>query len=142
MYIAVSLVKFHVKFKKMSKKIVKTDLAPDAIGPYSQAVIHNGLVYCSGQIPLIPKNMELNSGNIREQTDQVMKNLSAVLTEAGSSMDRVLKCTIYLADMDDFPSVNEVYGSYFVSNPPARETVAVKTLPKNVAIEISCVAFI
>lgn len=126
----------------MSKKIVKTDKAPDAIGPYSQGVVHNGIVYCSGQIPLIPGSMELNSGNIREQTGQVMENLSAVLTEAGSSMDRVLKCTIFLENMEDFPVVNEVYGSYFVSNPPARETVAVKTLPKNVAIEISCVAYL
>lgn len=126
----------------MSKKIVKTDKAPDAIGPYSQAVVHNGIVYCSGQIPLIPGSMDLNNSNIREQTGQVMENLSAVLTEAGSSMDRVLKCTIFLENMADFPVVNEVYGSYFVSNPPARETVAVKTLPKNVAIEISCVAYL
>lgn len=126
----------------MSKKIVKTDKAPDAIGPYSQAVVHNGIIYCSGQIPLIPGSMELNSGKIREQTHQVMENLSAVLTEAGSSMDRVLKCTIFLENMEDFPVVNEVYGSYFVSNPPARETVAVRTLPKNVAIEISCVAYL
>ncbi len=126
----------------MSKKIVNTDQAPDAIGPYSQAVIHNGIIYCSGQIPLIPGSMELNDGDIRDQTDQVMKNLSAVLSEAGSSMAKVLKCTIYLSDMNDFPAVNEVYGSYFVTEPPARETVAVKTLPKNVAVEISCVAYL
>ena len=126
----------------MSKKIVSTDQAPDAIGPYSQAVVHNGIVYCSGQIPLIPGSMELNKGDIKEQTDQVMKNLSAVLSEAGSSMAKVLKCTIFLEDMNDFPAVNEVYGSYFVTDPPARETVAVRTLPKNVAIEISCVAYL
>lgn len=126
----------------MSKKIINTKKAPDAIGPYSQAVVHNSIVYCSGQVPLIPDSMVLNSGDIKEQTEQVMKNLTAVLAEAGSSMDRVLKCTIFLADMEDFPVVNEVYGSYFVANPPARETVAVKTLPKNAAIEISCIAYI
>lgn len=126
--------------KFMSKKVVKTESAPNAIGPYSQAIVHNGIVYCSGQIPLIPGSMELNDGDIGEQTDQVMRNLEAVLIKAGSSMGKVLKCTIYLADMSDFQIVNEVYGRYFQSDPPARETVAVRTLPKNVSIEISCIA--
>ncbi|MEX2463738.1 MAG: Rid family detoxifying hydrolase, partial [Balneolaceae bacterium] len=116
----------------MSKKVVKTESAPNAIGPYSQAIVHNGIVYCSGQIPLIPGSMELIDGDIGEQTDQVMRNLEAVLTKAGSSMGKVLKCTIYLADMSDFQIVNEIYGRYFQSDPPARETVAVRTLPKNV----------
>ncbi|MEX0945179.1 MAG: RidA family protein [Balneolaceae bacterium] len=124
----------------MSKKVVKTESAPNAIGPYSQAIVHNGIVYCSGQIPLIPGSMELIDGDIGEQTDQVMRNLEAVLTKAGSSMGKVLKCTIYLADMSDFQIVNEIYGRYFQSDPPARETVAVRTLPKNVSIEISCIA--
>ena len=122
------------------KKIVSTSKAPEAIGPYSQAVIHNNTLYCSGQIALIPETMKIVDGGIEEQTKQVMKNLEAILTEAGSSMDKVLKCSIFLDDMADFATVNDIYGSYFKKNPPARETVAVKTLPKNVLVEISCIA--
>jgi len=122
------------------KKIVSTSKAPEAIGPYSQAVIHNNILYCSGQIALIPETMKIVDGGIEEQTKQVMKNLEAILTEAGSSMDKVLKCSIFLDDMADFATVNDIYGSYFKKNPPARETVAVKTLPKNVLVEISCIA--
>lgn len=122
------------------KKIVSTSKAPEAIGPYSQAVIHNNILYCSGQIALIPETMKIVDGGIEEQTKQVMKNLEAILNEAGSSMDKVLKCSIFLDDMADFATVNDIYGSYFKKNPPARETVAVKTLPKNVLVEISCIA--
>ncbi len=122
------------------KKIVKTNAAPDAIGPYSQGVIHNGILYCSGQIALIPGSMEIANGGIKEQALQVMENMKSVVEAAGSNMDNVLKCTIFLADMDDFAAVNEVYGRYFKSDPPAREAVAVKTLPKNVMVEISCIA--
>lgn len=122
------------------KTIVSTSKAPAAIGPYSQAVKHNGVVYCSGQIPLNPESMEIVGENAADQAEQVMKNLSAVLEEAGSDFSKVLKCTIFLADMNDFAAVNEVYGSRFPENPPARETVAVKTLPKNVLVEISCIA--
>ncbi|TVQ04849.1 MAG: RidA family protein [Balneolaceae bacterium] len=124
----------------MSKRIVETINAPSAIGPYSQAVVHNQIVYCSGQIALNPKTMEIVQGGIVEQTKRVMENLKEVLRESGSNFSKVLKCTIFLADMDDFSVVNEIYGGYFDANPPARETVAVKTLPKNVLIEISCIA--
>lgn len=123
------------------KNIINTEKAPSAIGPYSQAVEHNGIIYCSGQIPLDPDTMELVGENAAEQAEQVMKNLSAVLEEAGSDFSKVLKCTIFLDSMDDFGAVNEVYGGYFTSDPPARATVAVQTLPKNVMVEISCIAY-
>ena len=122
------------------KKIHATDNAPAAIGPYSQATSYNGILYCSGQIPLDPETMELVGDTAAEQAEQVMDNLKAVLTEAGIDFSHVLKCTIFLASMDDFGAVNEVYGARFKSDPPARETVAVKTLPKNVMVEISCIA--
>jgi 2-iminobutanoate/2-iminopropanoate deaminase len=126
----------------MNHKIINTKNAPEAIGPYSQAVIHNGTVYCSGQIALNADKMELVEGGIEEQTHKVMNNLKAVLNEAGSDFSKVVKCSIYLDSMDDFPKVNEIYGKYFNENPPARETVAVETLPKNVLIEISCIAYV
>ncbi len=126
----------------MLKKIVNTDKAPAAIGPYSQAVIHQNTLYCSGQIALDPKSMEIVSENVGEQTRQVMKNIEQVLLKAGSSFDKVLKCSIFLADIDDFADVNEIYGSYFSENPPSRETVEVSRLPKDVKIEISCIAYI
>ena len=125
----------------MSKIKVDTKSAPDALGPYSQAIIHQGIVYCSGQIAIDPKSNELIEGGISEQVDQVMKNLRSVLKSANSETDRILKCTIYLIDMADFAAANEVYATYFESNPPARETVAVKGLPKDVLVEISCVAY-
>lgn len=124
------------------KKIVKTDKAPAAIGPYSQAIIYENIVYCSGQIALDPQSMELVGDNIEEQTKQVMKNIEQILSEAGSNFSKVLKCSIFLDNMNDFKTVNEIYGSYFNENPPARETVEVSTLPKHVKIEISCIAFI
>lgn len=124
------------------KKIHSTDKAPAAIGPYSQATSHNGILYCSGQIPLDPETMEIVGDNAKDQAEQVMKNLEAVLAEAGIDFSRVLKCSIFLADMDDFATVNEVYGARFKSDPPARETVAVKTLPKNVLVEVSCIAYL
>lgn len=124
------------------KKIVRTSDAPDAIGPYSQAVVHNEIVYCSGQIGLDPESMEFAGPDVASQARQVMENLKAVLEEAGSGFENVIKCGIYLDDMDNFSTVNEIYGSYFDSDPPARETVAVKTLPKNCKVEIGCTAFI
>lgn len=124
------------------KKIISTDKAPKAIGPYSQAVTYNGLVYSSGQIPLSATTMEIVGSTAKDQAKQVMKNLEAVLEAAGSDFSKVIKCSIFLDDMADFGDVNEVYGSYFTSNSPARETVAVQTLPKNVLVEISCIAFI
>lgn len=126
----------------MNHKIIQTDKAPAAIGPYSQAVVHNNIVYCSGQIPLDADSMDIVTGGIEKQARQVMKNLNAVLLAAGTNFGKVLKCSIYLDDMGDFKTVNEVYGEFFGENPPARETVAVETLPKNVKVEISCIAYI
>ena len=125
-----------------TKKIVATNSAPAAIGPYSQAVIHNGLVYCSGQIALNPDTMEIVGEDAKSQAQQVMKNLAEVLRAAGADFSKVIKCSIFLDSMDDFGVVNEVYGAFFTENPPARETVAVQTLPKNVLVEISCIASI
>lgn len=126
----------------MNHKIIATKDAPSAIGPYSQAVIYNGTVYCSGQIALDPSKMEVVEGGIEKQTEQVMKNLEAVLKAAGTDFNRVVKCSIFLDDMSDFAVVNEIYGRFFKENPPARETVAVQTLPKNVLVEISCIAYV
>jgi 2-iminobutanoate/2-iminopropanoate deaminase len=124
------------------KRIIHTDSAPAAIGPYSQATVHDGVVYCSGQIGIVPGTGEFVGDDVESQTKQVMKNLEAVLEEAGSGFDKVLKCSIFLADMDDFSVVNELYGKHFPENPPARETVAVKTLPKNCRVEVGCIAYI
>lgn len=123
------------------KEIISTEKAPAAIGPYSQATVHNNIIYCSGQIPLDPETMEIVGEDVTTQAKQVMTNLEAVLRAAGSDFSKVLKCSIFLDSMDDFAAVNEVYGAYFTENPPARETVAVQTLPKNVMVEISCIAF-
>ena len=126
--------------KNETKKIVSTDQAPAAIGPYSQAVIYGGLVYCSGQIALDPVTMEIVGEDAETQAKQVMNNLGEVLSAAGSDFSKVIKCSIFLDSMDDFGVVNEVYGAFFTENPPARETVAVQTLPKNLLVEISCIA--
>lgn len=126
----------------MNHKVVQTDKAPQAIGPYSQAVIHSNIIYCSGQIPLDPETMEVITGGIKQQTKQVMENLNEVLLKAGSGFGKVLKCSIFLDNMSDFQTVNSIYGTYFGENPPARETVAVDTLPKNVLVEISCIAYL
>ena len=123
------------------KEIVSTNQAPSAIGPYSQAVVHNNMVFCSGQIPLDPETMEIVGETAAEQAQQVMINLEAVLKAAGSDFSKVIKTSIFLDSMDDFGAVNEVYGRYFESEPPARETVAVQTLPKQVLVEISCIAY-
>jgi len=124
-------------------EFVQTDDAPSAIGPYSQAVVANGIVYTSGQIALTPEGGdELLSEDVVVQAVRVMKNLEAVLLEAGSSLDSVLKTTIFLADMDDFALVNEVYSEAFGSHKPARATVAVKTLPKNALVEVDAVALV
>lgn len=124
----------------MSKTIINTPKAPAPIGPYSQAVSANGMLYVSGQIPIIPETGGMESGGIMKETAQVMKNLGAILSEAGLDFSNVVKTSIFVANMDDFGAVNEVYGESFTENPPARETVAVKTLPKNVNVEISCIA--
>lgn len=122
------------------KKIIVTSNAPKAIGPYSQAVEAQGFVFVSGQIPIDPASGNMIAGGIKEQTERVMENGKAVLTAAGCGMDRVVKATIYLKDMNDFGAVNEVYGRYFPSEPPARATVAVSRLPKDAAVEIDFIA--
>jgi 2-iminobutanoate/2-iminopropanoate deaminase len=121
-------------------KTVETQRAPAAIGPYSQAIVSGGLVFCSGQIPLDPATMQLHGATIAEQTEQVLKNLQAVLTAAGSSLDRVTKTTVFLKNMSDFPAMNEVYARAFGTHKPARATVEVARLPKDVLVEIECIA--
>ena len=118
---------------------VYTENAPNAIGPYSQAIVTGNLVFTSGQIPLDPVSSQIVGETITEQTEQVCKNLSAVLTAAGSSLDKAIKTTCFLQSMDDFAAFNEVYAKYFV-NKPARSCVAVKTLPKNVLVEVEVIA--
>ena len=122
-------------------RFVQTDEAPSAIGPYSQAVIANGLVYTSGQIALTTEGIMLGD-DVIIQTKQVLKNLEAVLKEAGSSMQEVIKTTIFIASMDDFTIINEIYEEAFGSHKPARATVAVKTLPKNALVEIDAIALV
>ena len=122
-------------------KFVQTTKAPSAIGPYSQAVVANGLVYTSGQIALTPEGVMLEN-DVVIQTQQVLKNLTAVLKEAGSDLDQVIKTTIFLANMDDFATVNELYAEAFGAHKPARSTVAVKTLPKNALVEIDAIALV
>lgn len=122
------------------RRTVSSPNAPAAIGPYSQAIVHAGLVYCSGQVALDPTKGELVAGGIEEQTRQVLENLGQVLTAAGSSLGRVLKTTVYLQRMDDFTKMNAVYGTFFVADPPARATVEVSKLPKGALVEMDCVA--
>ena len=119
---------------------VQTDGAPGAIGPYSQAVAVDGWMFCSGQIPIDPATGELVEGDIGLQTDQVLKNLTAVLGAAGASLSNVVKTTVFLADMGDFGGMNEVYAKHFGDHRPARAAVAVRTLPKNVDVEIEAIA--
>ena len=122
------------------KKIISTPNAPKAIGPYSQAVLVDNTLYCSGQIAINPKSGALNNANITTETNQVMQNLEAVLSEAEMSFDNVVKCSIFLKDMKQYTDVNKVYAEYFNENPPAREAVEVSVLPRNVNIEISLIA--
>jgi 2-iminobutanoate/2-iminopropanoate deaminase len=124
----------------MKKQIINTHDAPAPIGPYSQAVLVDNILYLSGQVAINPKTGDLETGDIQAETNQVMQNLKAVLRAAGMDFTHVAKTTIFLSDMGLFASVNEVYGKYFSADFPARETVAVKTLPKNVNVEISMIA--
>ncbi len=127
-----------------AKKIVQTDAAPKALGPYSQAVVANGLVFCAGQIPLDPATGDIVEGGIAEQTHQVLKNLRAVLKAAGSDLGHAVKTTVFLKSMDSFAAMNEVYGlpEYFGSATPARSTVEVARLPRDVMVEIEVVALV
>lgn len=122
------------------KQIIKTGEAPRAIGPYSQAVVAGGLVFASGQIPLDPATGEFVAGGVGEQTEQVLRNLSKVLEAAGSGLGRVVKTTVFLADMGDFAAMNEVYGRFFGQEPPARSTVQAARLPRDARVEIDAVA--
>lgn len=124
------------------KKSVHSNAAPKALGPYSQAIVANGMVYCAGQIPLDPATGDLVAGGIGEQTHQVLRNLRAVLKAAGSDLDRAVKSTVFLKNMDSFAAMNEVYGQpqYFGAHPPARTTVEVARLPRDVLVEIEVVA--
>lgn len=123
----------------MNREIISTDQAPAAIGPYSQATAFHHLVFCSGQIPLRPDG-SLNDGDITTQTHQVLDNLKGLLAAAGSSLDLVMKTTVFLADMNDFAAMNQVYAQYFTSNPPARSTIQVARLPRDVKVEIEAIA--
>ncbi|MGH9899109.1 MAG: RidA family protein [Pyrinomonadaceae bacterium] len=122
------------------KQIVHTLQAPQAIGPYSQAIITEQFIYTSGQVAINPETGELVEGGIAEQTDRVLKNLAAVLSAAGSGLDRVVKTTVFLKDMNEFAAMNEVYGKYFSVDPPARSTVEVARLPRDARIEIESIA--
>ncbi len=122
------------------KQIITTGDAPKAIGPYSQAVVAGGFVFASGQIPLDPSTGELVEGGIAEQAEQVLRNISKVLEAAGTGLERVVKTTVFLADMNDFAAMNEVYGRYFSHEPPARSTVQAARLPRDVRVEIDVIA--
>ncbi len=122
------------------REVIATQQAPQAIGPYSQAIKAAGLIFTSGQVAIDPATQQVISGDVAAQTDRVLKNLSAVLQASGSSLDKVLRCTVFLKNMGDFGAMNEVYGRYFAKAPPARSTVEVARLPKDVLVEIDVVA--
>jgi 2-iminobutanoate/2-iminopropanoate deaminase len=122
------------------RDVIATKTAPQAIGPYSQAIRANGFVFTSGQIPIDPSTQQLISGDVAAQTEQVLKNVSAILTAAGSSLEKVVRSTVFLKNMNDFAAMNEVYGRHFTSTPPARSTVEVARLPKDVLVEIDVIA--
>lgn len=124
----------------MEKHVIYTQKAPAPVGPYSQAILVNNLLFVSGQIAIDPASGKMVEGNIRNETRQVMKNVEEILTAANMTFLNVVKCTIFIADMNDFAAVNEVYGEFFTGNPPARETVEVSRLPKDGRVEISCMA--
>lgn len=121
-------------------RIVSTDRAPKAIGPYSQAVISNGFVFVSGQVPIDPATGQIVAGGIAEQTARVFENIRNVLEAAGSSLEQAVKTTVYLKDMGEFAQMNEAYGRYFPANPPARATIEAARLPRDVRVEIDCIA--
>jgi 2-iminobutanoate/2-iminopropanoate deaminase len=125
----------------MSKKIISTDKAPAAIGPYNQGIVAGGLLYTSGQLPINPVT-GLVPSSIEEQTVQVLDNLKAIIEAAGSSMEKVLKCTVYIVDFNDFAVMNNIYSTYFPTNPPARATVGISKLAKNALVEIDAIAIV
>lgn len=121
---------------------IQTDQAPLAIGPYSQAIKTNGLVFLSGQIPLVPETMQIIEGDVQAQTERVFENIRAVLEAAGSALDKVVKTTVFLADMNDFTAMNEVYARYFGDHRPARSTVQAARLPRDVRVEVEVIALV
>lgn len=124
------------------KNVIATGRAPKAIGPYSQAIVHNGLAFLSGQIPLDPRSGQLVPGGIAEQTEQVLRNLRGVLEACGSSLENVVKTTVFLKDMGEFAAMNEVYARHFATDPPARSTVEAARLPRDVRVEIDAIAMV
>jgi 2-iminobutanoate/2-iminopropanoate deaminase len=122
------------------RDVISTDQAPRAIGPYSQAIRAAGMIFTSGQVAIDPATQQVIAGDAAAQTDRVLKNLAAVLQAAGSGLDKVLRCTVFLKNMGDFAAMNEVYGRYFTQSPPARSTVEVARLPKDVLVEIDVIA--
>jgi 2-iminobutanoate/2-iminopropanoate deaminase len=122
------------------RQVIATEHAPKAIGPYSQAIRANGLIFVSGQTPIDPATQQLINGSIGEQTERVLRNIEAILTQAGSSMAKVVRCGVFLRDMNDFTAMNEVYGTFFKSEPPARTTVQAARLPKDCMVEIDAIA--
>lgn len=128
------------KTPEVPRSRVKTPLAPAAIGPYSQGVLVGDTLYCSGQIPIDPRTGSLINGTAEQEAERVLENLGAVLRDAGFDFRHVVRCTVYLADINDYASVNEVYARYFSESPPAREAVEVSALPRGCKVEISCIA--
>ncbi|MGI6485933.1 MAG: RidA family protein [Thermoanaerobacterales bacterium] len=126
----------------MDKKVISTEKAPAAIGPYSQAVKSGGFLFASGQIPLNPATGKIVDGGIQEQTKQVLENVQGLLESLGASMDNIVKTTLFIADMDDFATINDIYSGYFKNSPPARSCVEVSRLPKDVKIEMEFIASI
>jgi 2-iminobutanoate/2-iminopropanoate deaminase len=126
----------------IEKKVILTQNAPQPIGPYSQAVAFGNLLFCSGQIPLDPVSGQIVGSDVQTQAKRVLESMKAVVEAGGSQLDQVIKTTIFLKDMNDFPKVNEVYSQFFTQNPPARSTVEVARLPKDVLVEIECIAAI
>lgn len=122
------------------KEAIATEKAPKALGPYSQAIRANGMVFCSGQIPLDPATNQIVAGDVSKQTERVLTNLSAVLTAAGTSLDKVVRTTVFLKNMADFAAMNDTYAKFFTATPPARSTVEVARLPKDVLVEIDVIA--
>lgn len=126
----------------MSKQVVQTSSAPSAVGPYSQAIIANGMVFTAGQVALIPGSKTLVEGGIQEQTRQALTNVKAILEAAGTGLEKVVKTTVFLSDMNDFAAMNEVYATFFPQNPPARSTVQVARLPLDAKVEIETIALL
>jgi 2-iminobutanoate/2-iminopropanoate deaminase len=125
-----------------TKEVISTEGAPKAIGPYSQAIRAGGLLFTSGQVAIDPATQQVVAGDVSVQTDRVLKNVSAILQASGSSLDQVVRCTVFLKNMGDFGAMNEVYGKYFKQAPPARSTVEVARLPKDVLVEIDAIALV